>query len=554
MNSELETLKTRQQELTDKFINGEKLTRKERLEMQEIARKIKEIEQESTISKSDSETPNAINTLKNLLNALKTKDTLTEEEEKQIVNLTTQINNELVENAGISNVANVIDLNKKRIDLLRLREKKIVQKAEIELLGDDTTEVDNYLTRINELLNEIGKLQKQLLDSEYIIDMFSEDIPEDKKKEQIENIIAKLNEYEKNSEIIDNDLKTKTKSKLAAITEFYKKHKKESKIAGVCSALILTITLAVALQSCSHNKENIKKDNEPISNTEIEFQEENPNRKKINALTAKGYDEFTASLMMKNFNDKTIEELLNGPYIEAVTKYATVSDFNLDYIIDYETALNTFDLAPEKAVDYVNRAYEINKTNFYDGATINEIVEVVMAIDKKDIFKSDNAALDNSINNTISYAVIDFNDNRGTNEMVAKMGALPYFAKKGSDLEAFLKEYSTILQSIIKNASNETELHAAQTRMYTYLYAFANAHNGYVEKGSDIVVNENAIVKDTFDWYIAYESFVKPAMSMFINNENVNDFVCLQETMLGIVNQEPYVQYCQEESLTLGGE
>ena len=69
--------------------------------------------------------------------------------------------------------------------------------------------------------------------------------------------------------------------------------------------------------------------------------------------------------------------------------------------------------------------------------------------------------------------------------------------------------------------------------------------------------NENAIVTDTFDWNIAYNTFVKPLISMYITEENVEDYACLQINMLSNYEQWAQANGCyleDEQSLTLGGE
>lgn len=555
--------------------NGNNLTRKQKKEYTQVLLDIESVKEEIVKNITDG--------LSKKLDEIANNTTLTDVKKEQLLKSIKTDFGKLQKIAADNikqtlEIQNIGQLKKTKASLI---ESKSKLESAIALFANDDSlsgqpaidEFQEKINNINNTLNEIEKYESISIDkNELDNDLDALKNNADNKEEIITKYQAKIDSYKsalsnENNDVNDDDFnditddpKDTIKAQLASISEFFKKHKKG--IIAIGSAAVLTVALIVTLKSCSKDNKNKPQGEDLTSNTVSETSEEIQDKLTIEALTNKGYDEFAATLMVKNFSAQTIEVLLNKPYFEAVENYVTVSEFNLEYIMDYETALNIFNIAPEKAVDYVNRAYEINKTNFYEGATINEIVEVVMAIDEKNIFKSDNAALDNSINNVISEAVIDFNDNKGTDEMVAKMGALPHFAKAGSDLEAFLKEYSTILQSIIKNTNNKEEFYAAQNRMYTYLYAFVNAHNGYVEEGSDIVVNENAIVKDTFDWYLAYQSFVRPAWTLFMPNleknpehtELYNNLICLQETILGITKLEPYVQYCHEQELTLGGE
>ena len=76
--------------------------------------------------------------------------------------------------------------------------------------------------------------------------------------------------------------------------------------------------------------------------------------------------------------------------------------------------------------------------------------------------------------------------------------------------------------------------------MYNYLNVFANTYAGYVVKEEFTNPNENAIVEDTFDWNIAYISFVRPLMSMYVTPENAEAYGCLQINMLS--NYERWAQ------------
>lgn len=578
-----EKLEAERQAIIEKLSAGESISRKEIKRNKELASEIKEItEQLAKFAKLEQyiEVKKNLNELNNTGLTKEEKNALISKITKSLLEIANANNEEIKESIdhlclevcleelnitgnSLSEIKDQLsqkcaELESDKVVLERHGQKTDVIDAQMGVFQNLIQQIDTAISQTlseEEIKNDLkalslaktSKIKKQQIIDKYseLINSYIEPLEEELQDIQIEDEIEEEEE---------KSLKAKAKEKLAKMKDYVSQHKKL--IAGVAGTVILGIALIFVAKEFSKSVDNDNNDLKDPTPNSIESVYDNRDRENIEALTAKGYDEYSALLMIEHFSKDTIEALLKLPYIASVPRYATVKDFNLDYVNDYDVALTTYTLAPEDAVSYVNRAYQISATNFYEGASINEIVEVVMAVNDKDIFKSENAALDNSINNTMVDAIINYINGDVTEENINKMNALPYFAKEGSDLEAFLKEYSTILQNIIRSTNDKEALASAQNDMYTYLYAFANAHNGYVEKGSDIVVNENAIVKDTFDWYIAYESFVKPAMSLFINEANLNDFVCLQETMLGIVNTEPYSEYCHEEyeSLTRGGE
>jgi len=361
-----------------------------------------------------------------------------------------------------------------------------------------------------------------------------------------EEVEEDMNNEEKKS------LKERTKETLAKAGETLKRNGKKIAKVGVAAALCVGIILVA--KSCSKDIENNKNNDEDINNkTSIEQTYEDADRNTINALTNKGYNEYAAILMAKNFDKDTIEALTTIPYIEAVENYATVSEFNVDYLNDYENARTIYEIPANKAVDYVNRSIKIIETNFYTDATINDVVEIVMAIDNKDLFTQNNANLAQSFNTSFNRIVDNYLFGSTTEEDTKKLDALQYFAADDTDMDLFLTEFATIAKDNIENPDDKE----AKDNMYNYIVTFALSLNGYTNVDEDIKVNTpyntNAQVNDYYDWYVAYNSFIAPLYPTFVNENEFTKYEKLQYLMITAMEDPQFEMICGENR-TLGGE
>ncbi len=380
-------------------------------------------------------------------------------------------------------------------------------------------------------------------------------------KNKLAKLIAKMEKLNNNEEITENN----NKSKLI--------------IGGVA----LTLVGAIAITGIVHafkkdnknDSKNVKDDenltenieyNSSIDNIEIadsleedwvtptpskEIEEELSSN--VKSLKELGYDEYYAKLMDENFNEDVIQSLLSMPYIATVENYATVKEFNLNYLEDYENARSVFNITNEEAVDYVNRAYLIQSTNFYDDAAINQIVEIVMALDKKELFTQDNASLAQSFNTSFNRIVDNYLFGATTEEDINKLNALQYFAKDGSDMDKFLTRLGTMTQAILTEPDNDNH----KLDVYNYINIFATSLNGYTNEPSaltdDEEFNNDAILNDYFDWYIGYNSFVAPLYPVFVSEEYLYSWENLQYLMTTALEGPEFKNICGE-ALTLGGD
>ena len=357
------------------------------------------------------------------------------------------------------------------------------------------------------------------------------------------------------------ELAERTKQELAKkdnkLTAFFKKHWKK-----LTATVLIIGGICIAAKSCDA-KPIINPTNPtgpegttqgPTDNTtptepNIEDIYENANKTVMEQLVNKGYSGYAAMLMVTNFSEETINTLLTVPYIAEVENFADTKEFNINYINDYQTALETYGLSSNEAVDYVNRAYLINRTKFYQDATINEIVEVLNAVNNKELVMND--ALNQSVNNGLTEIYNNYAFTEGKNyEDLNKIDALMYFAKEDTDLDNFLTEYSQLVEEILNAKGNAEETEVAQRNMYNFLSTFALGYAGNTTNIENM--NENAIVTDTADWNMAYESFVKPLMSMYITENNLNEYIELQ-SYLANINENWKQTNTAEYTLSLGG-
>ena len=563
-------------ELVEKVNSGENLTFKEGRRNKKLAEFIKEIKRRLEMFDEVS----LYETIADDLQTLSKTGTTREEKDKLITKLvenfkkvSTVVSKGLLD-SGIITEEDLKDMGGVKATLTK--ELDDLEK-ELELAkkrGFKTTDIEEEIAEKKDKLEAIEEYSKEVIDEKTLEkDLKSLSLSKTKKSDKdailtkYKDIVSKYKNSTIEDIVIDmeenpldlavktdsEDLEEETKGKLAQVTEWLKKHWKTG--AKITGGIILAVAIIVVAKQCSKDIENSKNndfDNNPTIGTTIDA----TTAKNIESLINKGYSEYAAVMMAENFNQNAIDTVLNSPYNAAVENYATTKEFNYSYLTDYENARTIYNITPENAVDYVNRAAKIQETGFYNDAEINEIVAVVAAIDNKNLFMAENNTLEHSINATLTDIYNNYAWTSETHENDAKkLDALQYFAKEGSDLDKFLTEYAEIAKGVLNAKGNAELVNTETNKMYTYLDTFANtfAGNSYDLENP----NENAIVTDTYDWNIAYTSFIKPLMSMYINEQNVQNYICLQTNMLSNYEMWAQANGCELEngqSLTLGGE
>lgn len=571
LETKLQEATKERQELVEKVNSGETLTIKEGRKNKQLATLIKEIKRrlemfdEVSLYESieydmemlslpgfnrdakDNLIKKLIENFKKITNITSKEmieqNIVTEEELKDLDGVKKKITNE------IKDLEKELELANKRgfktIDIEKDLEDK---KNNLELLEEYSNEIIEN-TILEKDLKKLSLSKTKKSDKDAILEKYKNIISK-YKDATIEEIIIDM---ENNK--IDLELKEKVEEELKEKNNWFKENWK--KIAKITGAVVLTAAIIITAKQCTKSIESSKENSDINNNPTIEETINKETKKDIDALTKKGYNEYFATMMAQNFKPETIDTLIAKPYVEQIEKYANVNDFEYAYLMDYENARTIYNITPEKAVEYVNRASKIEATGFYNDAEINDIVAVIKSIDDQDLFMSENITLNQSITATLTDI---YNNHAWTNEPtnevdLKKLDALQYFAKDGSDLDLFLTEYAEIVKNIL-NAKGDNELiNKESDNMYAYLDTFANtfAGNSYDIENP----NENAIVTDTYDWNIAYDSFIRPIISMFITEQNAYNYGCLQINLLSNYEMWAQANNCyleNEESLTLGGE
>ena len=181
-----------------------------------------------------------------------------------------------------------------------------------------------------------------------------------------------------------------------------------------------------------------------------------------------------------------------------------------------------YDITTTDAVDYVNRSAKIKNTGFYEGAEINDIVAVVKSIDDKTTFRDTDATIAQSFNTTFNRIVDNYLFGETTPIDIEKMEALKYFAKDDSDLDKWLSRFADLNIEILKNPTNNEN----KDNLYKFERIYATSLNGFKNEEealtNDEEFNNDAILNDYFDYYIANESFRKPLV-MLLDYKEIED-------------------------------
>lgn len=586
LETELKTLKEERQEILKKVEEGKALSIRENLRNKKIVSQIKELQDKLELFKKiDLLNEMSVN-LEIIGNETISKKAKTPKI-KKLLKFFSKLNednkNDLLEEIDLTEE----DLN----DLDKVKEdaKKELEDLRIELRlakrrNYSTKDIEEDIEYNEKIIEKVNAYKSNNLDLEKLENDLNTLANTTDKSEKVaimatynshirvekENCIREIEEIIKNevqeedidaeyteTEDLENDnkmsLKDRTKKQLERVSNFLNKNKK--KIAAIGGAIVLCVSIILIAKSCSKDIKNSKNNDDLDNKTNIEQTYENANKETIEALVNKGYGEYAAMLMAKNFDENTINTIQTKPYSPLVESYATEKKFNYDYLLDYEDARTIYNIVSNKAVDYVNRSVKIQETGFYEDATINDIVGVVKSIDDQTLFKKEGDAQEQTIYASLTNIYNSYSfTNETQEENIKKLEALKYFAKDGSELSLFLNEYATLMQNVLSTKGNTEESDKAKQNVYNYLDTFANTFAG--NKYDIDNVNENAVIEDTYDWNVAYHSFVLPPISMFITEKNANDFACLQINMLSNYEQWAQVNECyfeEEESLTLGG-
>ncbi|MBQ7030867.1 MAG: hypothetical protein IJN13_00650 [Bacilli bacterium] len=573
LTTKLKEAQDERKALVDKVSKGESLSRKENKRNQQLAEIIAELQKKLDLfrevdlyngilkgfedlanSKLSADAKNKI-----IASLLKTFKSLNKEADKELADLTGLSAKELKDLSStktkleteLKELEKELEAAKKRgFDTKAIQEEIDEKKAILE-------HIENYLKGQVDLLQleadlkTIANSKTKKADKDAIIEKYKKDI-ELSRNSALEDIVIEM-ENDKKAEEEKKEkrkfLKARTKKEKEEKDNILKKHWK--KIVGVISAIILIIVIMLLAKSCNKQINNTSTENtkDPYS---IETMYENVDKAKLKKLVDKGYDEYLAVIMLNNLPSDVIDTLLQVPYIAAIEEYAQAKDLNLNYIEDYEDARIKYEITADKAVDYVNRAYQIQATGFYQDATINEIVEVVMALDNKTLFTTNNANLAQSFNTSFNGVVEHALFGNTTADDVKKLDALQYFAAEGSDMDLFLTEFATITKKVLANPTDE----AAKKEAYNYIATFALTLNGFKNTDEDIKIEQpystNAQVKDYYDWYMAYNSFIAPLYPLYINDTNYPEFEYLQYVMITALQGPEFEMICGE-SLGLGG-
>lgn len=261
-----------------------------------------------------------------------------------------------------------------------------------------------------------------------------------------------------------------------------------------------------------------------------------------------GYSLNSATAIVQNFNEEELNKLIDSPFNIAVENYAHIKDVKIEYINDYEEIRNKYNFTSTETVDYVNRAYLIKATHFFEDAKIHEIVDVLISVHNKDIYNNQTIGLKQSIYDGLNLISDKHLSNAITNDDILKIQALRYFYQEGTDMDKFLEKLIGIETKILqgdKDATNE---------MYSYLSIFTRSLNDF-ENRKDVLTdnptfNDDAIVTDYLDWLSAYEIIISPLMPTFSNENNFDKFFELRQVMKTAL-QTPEFQAICGQSRTL---
>ena len=502
LEAELMDLKEERQALINKVSYGERLSARDNQRNKELSNLINKVEAKLATFK-DLE---MYEKLENLFNSLTKKISVDEKQEikSEIITIYKNLNEELIDEivfvTGLDKncfsdlksfeqeLKSEIDGLKMSIDIINKRNKGTKElenelKEKEDLLKNIENHLNHYVDEniLKDDLNRISRTKTTMTEKRAIINKYTS-----KFTDLIEENKTKIISYIDNNQelVVESNLKEETENTLATTNVELEKTLKLRLLINSIFITAIIVTTIIVTKGCKF-KRNTQTNDENLDSkiTSEDFIEDN-------------------------------KQTIDDGFVNVIDVYANVSDFNANYLNDYEFYRAKYNLTPSKAVDYVNRAYMIQANNFYEDAQIDDIIDVIMAIDNKNLFTADNASLAQSINTTFNQVVDNYLFGTNTLEDINKINAIKYFANKDSDLGRFLDGFSSLTQDIINNPEDVK----AKDNMISYINIFATSVNGFTNDETALTdnkeFNENAKVNDYFDWYMAYNSFVGPLGSV----------------------------------------
>lgn len=407
-----------------------------------------------------------------------------------------------------SKLAKALDVEEKDLDIAKTKDEL---EKELEKLNADLETLKKHGRVVIDLEIKIERIRVKL---EKIEDYLGHNIDEKTIKAELNDFAKKTTSKEDKEKIANkynaliNDLEIELlneleKKKLTHIN--IAKNKKEFKerfaiwwdkynklVLGLIGTTVLIAAIATSCKNNQNTNANKKPNNDSKNPTNNSTNENTYTIELRNTLISLGYNEYYA------------------------TQYAAIPEFDINDLEYYELTQQKYQITMETAVDYVNRAKEIQKTNFFEGALLEDIIDIVSAIDNKDLQTTNNANLAQMFNT--SFNVISNNVLFGatTEEDVNSLDVLNHLARKDSDMDQFLSGFRPLSQKILQNPNDLT----AKQDMYNYLNIFATSLNGFTNDSDALnnnnLVNEKAQVADYYDWYIIYNSFIAPMYPTFV--------------------------------------
>lgn len=534
LEAQLKNAKEEREKLLEKATKGEKLTLKENSQNKKLAEKIKDLESrldqfygydlydqmKKNIKKlgNDKTSADEKNSLRdkltdmfkrlneNAIKLLKKETNLSDDEIKDIAATEGKINRDLDELE--KELENAKKRNYKTKDIEKdIEEKKDLLKLVQEFREVYIPEVD-YLASLDIISNSTDNKEKQdeIKEASKYFERLKKD-KLDKLNEDVKSFKMKKEKETKDDEE-KKSLRERTKEKSKQLGETLKENWK--KVAIVSGAILLAIVAFLIAMGLIKNNSNKNSQNNNSTNQE---------------------DTDLTNNSTNQDNDKL---------------YTAVAE---QFGYDYETAKELTD-----------QALAIANTGFFDPNeySTSNIVEITDAVNNKTIYLTENAALDQAINAQLTGIYNNYMYGTITDTDLKKVTALNHFAKDNSELDKFLTTYSSLLYDVLYYQFDEEQSVKAKNAMYEFLNVFANSYAGYIPADSELTaasVNSysSAVMTNTFNWEIAYETFVRPMMSAFPTEATQNEWTCLQINMLS--NHEKWVQLnCTEDvTLTLGG-
>lgn len=321
---------------------------------------------------------------------------------------------------------------------------------------------------------------------------------DDVKKEYGNEILNNKIDFDEEKRKQKESFKKSLKAVSNKLTEVIKKHPVHF-IAGTSLTLVI---LASILSS------NSKKVESNIDNTLLKPNPTPGYETSIDkdTLADLGYNENYAEIVFEDFSDETLEQLDTDHLdIEEIKTYANIPEFKLDYLKDYENAINVYGITPSDAVDYVNRAYKLQEVNFFVDSKINDVVEVLREIDKHE----EESNYMNLIDEPLSQVKTNYLFGTITPRDIAILDNLENLVQKDSDEYKFIVQYVDLLKAVIANPTSEEALNKLQLCIRIFAENLYNAqYNEPSHLSDDIEFNDNAIVTNKDSWIFIRKNII----------------------------------------------